>query len=390
MSNPVIRKLGRRLRLGMIGGGSGAMIGPVHRAAATLDGRFEVVAGVLSSDPAKGRRDAAELGIRRSYDSPDELLSAEAVRDDGIDALAVVTPNDTHLAYAGAALDRRLHVICDKPLTNTLADARSLVRKVEASGRVFCLTHNYSGYPMVREARARVRAGELGPVRLVHVVYAQGSLAARVEHGDIPKRLRWRLDPSVGGASHVLLDIGTHAHQLATFITGQQVSSVMAEVGAVLPGRAAHDTASALLRFDGGARGVLWTTKAAAGAENALTIEVYGEEGGLAFEQTHPNHLRLMRRDAAPVLLSRGQPGLSEAAARATRIPSGHPEGFHEAFANLYADFADAVAASLTGEAADPLALDFPTVHDGARGVAFVEACLRSTASGRWADCAAA
>lgn len=389
MSNPVITKLGRRLRLGMIGGGSGAMIGPVHRAAATLDGRFEITAAVLSSDAAKGRRDATELGITRSYDTVGAMLAAEADREDGIDAVAVVTPNDSHLRFAVAALDRGLHVICDKPLTNSLGDARTLTGKVEASGRVFCLTHNYSGYPMVREARARVRTGELGPVRLVHVVYAQGSLATKVEDGEIPKRLRWRLDREVGGPSHVLLDIGTHAHQLATYITGQDVASVMAEVGAVMPGRAAHDTAAALLRFAGGARGVLWSTKAAAGAENALTIEVYGEDGGLAFDQNHPNQLRLMRRDAAPILLSRGQPGLSEAARRATRIPSGHPEGFHEAFANLYADFADAVAAAITGEAADALALDFPTVHDGVRGVAFVEACLRSSETGAWADCAA-
>jgi predicted dehydrogenase len=385
--NPVIERLGRRLRLGVVGGGGESMIGPVHRAAAVLDGRFEIVASVLSSDGEKSLAEGRALGIPRPYRDLGTMLVEEGRRDDRIDAVAIMTPNDSHFDIASAALDDGLHVICDKPLTNTREEAFALADRVQASRKVFCLTHNYSGYPMVREARARVAAGEIGEVRLAHVAYAQGQLARRVEDGEIPARLRWRLDPVRGGVSHVMGDIGTHAHQLLTFVAGRQVERVLADVGAVVPDRRAHDTASVLMRLEGGARGVLWVTKAASGAENALELKVYGEDGGLEWSQGAPNQLRLVRHDQPARILSRGQPGLSEAARRATRIPAGHPEGFHEAFANLYADFAEAVAATISGRKADPLALQFPTALDGARGIAFVEAAVRASDAGHWVDC---
>jgi predicted dehydrogenase len=386
--NPVIRLLGRRLRLGLVGGGGAALIGPVHRAAARLDDRFEIAAAVLSSSPERSLAEATALGIPRGYGDLDAMLAAERARADGIDALVVATPNDSHGDVAGRALDAGLHVICDKPLTNDTASALAIARKVEATGLVFCLTHNYSGYPMVRQARAMVAAGELGPIRLVHVSYVQGSLGARVEDRpeDMPARLKWRLDPKQGGPSHVMGDIGTHAHQLLTFIAGERVRRVMAEVGAVLPGRAAHDTGMALVELEHGAKGVLLASKAATGAENALAIEIYGEAGGLYWEQANVNTLRHMRNAEPARLLTRGLPGLHPLARRAARIPPGHPEGFHEGFANLYTDFADTVAARLAGADPDPLALHFPSALDGARGLAFIDATLRSTSEGRWVD----
>jgi predicted dehydrogenase len=384
--NPVIARLGRRLRLGVVGGGGAALIGPVHRAAARLDDLIEIKAGVLSSSPERSLAQAKALGIERGYGDVAAMILAEKARPDGIDAVAIATPNDSHQAVAEQALAAGLDVICDKPLTNDLASARALARQVRESGRLFCLTHNYSGYPMVRQARAMVAAGELGPLRLVHVTYIQGSLGSRVEDTPekMPARLRWRLDPQKGGESHVMGDIGTHAHQLLSFVTGQPVARVMAEVGAVLPGRTAHDTGMALLELAGGAKGVLLASKAATGAENALAIEVYGEAGGLFWEQAFVNQLRHMQNGEAARLLTRGLPGLHPLARRAARVPPGHPEGFHEAFANLYTDFAEAVAARLSGTTPDPLCLHFPTARDGAAGQAFIEACLASTRDGRW------
>jgi predicted dehydrogenase len=380
--------LGRRVRLGVIGGGGSALIGPVHRTAARLDDGIEIVAGVLSSDAEKSVAEAAALGIPRGYGSVPAMLSAEALRPDGIDAVAIMTPNDTHHGFAVQALEAGLDVICDKPLTNDLASGIDLAGRVRERQRVFCLTHNYSGYPMVREARAAVAAGELGTVHLVHVAYVQGSLGTRVEaKPDMPARLKWRLDPARGGTSHVLGDIGTHAHQLLTYITGQRVESVLADVGATLPGRTAHDNASVILRLDNAARAVLLATKLATGAENALSIEIYGDLGGLVWAQSAPNELRVLR-DRKPVeLRTRGLPGLHALSRRASRLPPGHPEAFFEAFANLYADFAELVAARLTGVAADPLATHLPTIDDGIQGLTFIEACLVSTERGGWASC---
>lgn len=387
--NVVVAAIGRRLRLGVVGGGPGSFIGPVHRAAARLDDRYEVVASVLSSDPERARAGAAAAGVapERAYLTVDEMLATERSRPDGVDVVAVMTPNHLHHPVCRAVLDAGLHVICDKPLTTCLDDALDLVTATREANAVFCLTHNYSGYPMVREARALVRAGVLGEVRQVHVLYAQGQLASYVEP-EAPERLRWRLDPARGGPSPVLGDIGTHAHQLVTYITGEQVVRVAADVGPTVPGRSVDDYAGMLLRLEGGGRGVMWVTQAAAGTENALEIRIHGARGGLEWVQNQPNQLKHAEQFQPARILSRGQPGLSAAARRASRIPLGHPEGFHEAFANLYIDASEAIAARIAGGDADPLALDYPTVEDGARGMRFVEAALASRdADGAWVGC---
>jgi predicted dehydrogenase len=387
--NRTIKHLGRRLRLGVVGGGPGSFIGPVHRAAARLDDHYEVVAAVLSRNPERSRAAALDLGIapERAYGDHAELIGRETAREDGVDVLAIMTPNAQHYAAARDALAAGLDVICDKPLTTTLADAQDLVRRVEASGLVFCVTYNYTGYPMVRHARAMVREGALGAIRQVHVEYIQSHLAKPTE-ADRDPTANWRFDPAQGSASLVLGDIGSHAHHLATFITGHELSELAAEVGSAIPGRKIADLAHLLLRFEGGARGAMWVTNSAAGAEHGLHIRVFGEKGGLEWHQEQPNHLLHRRLDGFPELLTRGRPGLSPAAERATRVALGHPEGYLEAFANLYADAAEAIVARRTGRTPDPLALDSPTVLDGARGVRFVEAAVESSlAGGRWTDC---
>ena len=385
----VIAALGRRLRLGVVGGGPGSFIGVIHRSAARLDDCYEVVAAVLSSDPERARGAARQLGFddSRAYGSLDEMLEREAARPDGIDVLAVMTPNDSHYALARAGLERGLDVICDKPLTTSLEDALDLVARARASGRVFCVTYNYTGYPMVRQARAMVRAGELGEIRMVQVNYVQGNLA-ELTAADTGAATNWRMEPEKTGESLVLGDIGCHAQHLASYVTGQQLAEVAADVAAVVPGRRADDYAGILLRFENGARGVLWATQAAAGAEHGLHIRAFGAKGGLEWHQEQPNELHFAPLGKPRQLLSRAGPGLHPAAERAIRVSIGHPEGFHEAFANLYADAAEAIAARLSGQPADPLALDFPTVEDGARGMKFIAAAAQSSrAGGVWTDC---
>lgn len=388
MTADVREMVGRRLRIAVIGGGSKSLIGPVHRIAARLDDAFEIVAGVLSSDAARSEAEARAFGIPRGYGTLDALLAAEAGRDDGVDAVAIMTPNDSHDALARAALEANLDVICDKPLTNESATALALVRLARERGRTLCLTHNYAGYPMVREAKAAVAAGELGPVRVAQVSYVQGSLGTPVEARPdaIPDRLRWRLDPARGGASHVLGDIGTHAHQLLTFVAGARVTRVLADLGAALPNRAAHDTASVIFRLENGARGTLFVTKAATGAENALSLEMYGEEGGLSWQQATANELRVMRQARPAELRTRGLPTNHAYARAAARLPPGHPEAFVEAFANIYADFAQLVAARLAGRTPDPLASLVPQGRDGAEGLAFIDACIASAELGGWRE----
>lgn len=380
--NPVIAQLGRRLRLAVIGGGPGSFIGPQHRQAARTDGRFEIVAGVLSSDPQASVAAGVALGLdpQRCYPDATALLAAEAARPDGADAVAIMTPNHLHYPQAMAALEHGFDVICDKPMTNTLAEAEALREQVRASGRVFCLTHNYSGYPLVRQARAMVAAGELGEVRLVQVEYVQGG---RAKPG--PGRTAWKSDPARGGASLVLGDIGTHAHQLLRYITGLEVAEVAADVGCAVPERTAHDVAGALLRMGNGARGSFWVTQAAAGMENGLRIRVSGALGTLEWAQEHPQQLLFKPLDAPAQIRTPRGPGTLPLALRSSRIAAGHPEGYHEALANLYADAAEAIAARRSGQPADPLALHFPTEHDGWIGVRFVEAMLRSSqAGGAW------
>lgn len=385
MSNPVIALLGRRLRLAVIGGGPGSFIGEMHRTAARMDDLYELTAAALSSDPGRSRAAGAALGLDpdRCYGGGRELLEAEAGRADGIDVVAVMTPNDTHYLFASAALERGFDVIVDKPLANTLDEALDLVAVVERTGLILCLTHNYTGYPMVRQAREMVAAGEVGEVRLLQVEYVQGGKAA----GEDPRGpvLPWRFDPVRGGPSLVMGDIGTHAHSLARFISGLDVTEVAAEVGTIVPGRAVHDFGGALLRFDGGARGVMWVTQAAAGVENCLRIRVSGTAGTLEWSQEEPTSLTFRPLGRPVETRTPAGPGTLPLAARSSRIVAGHPEAFPRAFANLYSDAAEAIAARRAGVEPDPLTLHFPTVHDGAAGVRFVEAVVASSRSdGAW------
>lgn len=385
--NPVLAALGRPFRLGVAGGGPESFIGSVHRNAAEMDGRFRVVAGVLSSDPGRSRAHGAAIGLEatRCYGDIGAMLAAEAARPDGIEALAVMTPNDTHHAICRAALAAGLDVVCDKPLANSLAEARDLLAQVRRAGAVFCLTHTYAGYAMLREARALIAAGRIGAVRLIQAEYLQSGMALRHEDGPLTAKLRWKLDPARGGPSLVLGDIGTHAFHMAEFVSGCRAASVSAELGALVPGRMVHDYAAAQLRFARGARGTLLVSQAAAGTENDATIRVFGALGHVAWRHRDPNSLTLALQGEAPRRIGRGDPGLSPVSARLVRQPRGHPEGFREAMATLYADAAEAMLARRTGIPADPLALDTPGVEDGVRGLAFIDAALRSAAAdGRW------
>lgn len=384
--NPILASFGRRLRLGLVGGSHG-FIGPVHRTAARLDDAFELTAGVLSSDPARGRAAAAAIGLAadRAYPSVAEMLAAERARADGIDAVAIMTPNADHFPSAMAALAAGLDVICDKPLTTSLADALALVRKVEETGLVFCTTYNYSAYPMVRQAREMVRAGVIGEIRQVHLTYVQGHNATLVESD--PAGRTWRFDPASCGPSLILGDIGTHAVHLGSYVTGLDLDKVLADVGAVVPGRTADDYAGVLLRWTNGARGTLWVTNAAAGAEHGLAFRIFGATGGLEWHQEQPNELRHRRLGGFEEVLTRRLHGaLYPLAERSARVEIGHPEGYQEAFANLYREAAAAIVARRTGRPCDPQALPFPTVRDGAKGVRFIEACLESQRHGTWAD----
>jgi len=373
--------LGRKLRLAVLGGGPGSFIGPIHRAAARLDDRFEIVAGVLSSDLARNAEGAAALGIR-AYPSLEALVDGERK----LDAVAIMTPNHRHHAECLAAIEAGLHVICDKPITNSVAEAQDIAKAVRGTMTVFCLTHAYAAYPMIRQARAMVAAGAIGPVRAVQVEYLQAGMAAAVEEGPRTRKLDWKLDPARSGPSLVLGDIGTHAHQLACFVTNGQVTQVSADVGAVVPGRVVDDYAAILWRFDHGARGACVVTQAAAGAENNLTLRVYGEKGMLEWQHAAPNYLRHAPQGAPVQVLGRGDPWLDARALGCIRVSRGHPEGFTEAFANLYAEFAEAILASRAGT---PLAAPwFPTVEDGLHGIRFVEAAVQSSRqSGAWAPC---
>ena len=385
--------LGRRLRLAVIGGGAGSFIGAMHRQAARLDDHYQLVAAALSSDPQRSVRSGLELGLEagRCYSSGDALIAAEAARADGADVVAIMTPNDSHFHYAMASLERGFDVICDKPMTNTLAEAIALHARVQSSGLVFCLTHNYTGYPMVRQASAMVAQGDLGAIRFVQVEYVQGG---RAKPG--PGRRAWKEDPARGGPSLVMGDIGTHAHNLLRFITGLEVHQVAAEIGAIVPERTAHDFAGAMLRLGKAgdaattpcAHGSFWVTQAAAGVENGLRIRVSGALGSLEWMQEHPQALTFKPLDAPSQNRTPNGPGTLPLAARASRIVAGHPEGFHEGFANLYSDAAQAIAARRSGQAPDPLVLHFPNAFDGLQGVRFVDAVIRSSAAnGVWVDC---
>ncbi len=382
----------RRIRLGMVGGGQGAFIGGVHRMAARIDDRYELVAGALSSDAARAAASAAELHIAtdRSYADYREMARAEAARNardgSGIDVVAIVTPNHLHGRIASAFLDAGIDVICDKPLTTTLDEALTLVQKVRASDRLFALTHNYSGYPMVRQAREMVAAGELGEIRVVQVEYAQDWLSTDLEASG-QKQAAWRVDPAQAGAGGSLGDIGTHAEQLARYVTGLTLDAVSADITTFVPGRKLDDNAHVLLRYTSGARGMLWCSQVAPGNENALRLRVFGSKAGLEFRQEQPNSLTFSPLGQQPRTITRGGNGSGAAAAFATRIPAGHPEGYLEGFAQLYRDVAEQITARWQGRAPDPMACTVPTVVDGALGMAFIEAVVASSrAEGRWTN----
>jgi predicted dehydrogenase len=380
--NPVISLLGRRLRLAVVGGGRNSFIGATHRQAARTDDRFELVAACLSSNAERSVQAGHELGLaaERCYADGLALITGEAARVDGADVLAIMTPNDSHFQFSMAALNAGIDVICDKPMTNTLDQAQTLQQKVKDSGLVFCLTHNYTGYPLVRQARAMVAAGELGDIRLVQVEYVQGG---RSQPG--VSRQAWKDDAARGGPSLVMGDIGSHAHNLLRFVTGLEVAQVAAEIGTVVPGRLTHDYAGAMLRMDNGARGSFWVTQAATGVENALRIRVSGSLGTLEWQQEVPQRLSFMPHGAPAQTRTPNGPGTLPLSAHSLRIVAGHPEGFHACFANIYSDAALAIAARRAGEAAEPLALHFPNATDGLLGLQFVDAVVRSNASnGAW------
>ena len=371
-----------RIRLGMVGGGQGAFIGAVHRIAARIDGEYELVAGALSSDPERARASAADLGLvaDRSYGSYEAMATAEAGRDDGIEAVAIVTPNHTHYPIAKAFLAAGIHVICDKPMTVTVEEAESLRAAAKDADRILAVTYNYTGYPMVREARSLIERGDLGTIRSVQVRYAQDWLSEPIESGG-QKQAEWRTDPARSGAGGCIGDIGTHAYHLAGFVTGLKLEAICADLSAFVDGRRLDDNAHLLLRFEGGARGMLWASQVAVGNENTLGLEVYGDKGGLAWRQEQPNELTFTRLGEAPRRITRGSPGASAAAARVTRIPPGHPEGYLEAFATIYQEVAAAIRAARDGKPPEDGVL-FPTGRDGQAGVAFVEAAVRSSANG--------
>lgn len=367
--------MSNRIRLGMVGGGNDAFIGAVHRIAARLDDRYELVAGALSSTPEKSRASGEALGLPRIYDDFKQMAIREARLKDGIEAVAIVTPNHMHFAAAREFLKRDIHVICDKPLTSTMADARKMVKAVEASGALFVLTHNYTGYPMVRHAREMVTKGEIGKIRVVQVEYPQDWLTTEQDF----KQANWRTDPARSGAGGSTGDIGTHAHNLARFITGLEVESLAADLDAFVPGRQVDDNGHVMLRFKGGAKGMLWCSQVAPGNENALRIRVYGETGGLEWAQEDPNYLWHTPFGEPKRLITRNGSGAGEVAARVSRVPPGHPEGYLEGFANIYSDAAEAIIAHRNGVApgAD---VTYPTIKDGWRGMQFIDACVRSSA----------
>ncbi len=376
-----------RIRLGMVGGGRGAFIGAVHRIAARLDDQYELVAGAFSSDPERAAASAADLGVARSYGSFAEMAQKEARRKDGIEAVAIVTPNHMHAPVAVEFLKRGIHVICDKPLTATLPEAKKLAKAAQASGVVFALTHNYTGYPMIRQAREMIAAGALGDIRLVNVEYIQDWLAEPIEATG-QKQADWRTDPARSGAGGATGDIGTHAFNLANFVTGLTLQELSADLQSFVAGRRVDDNGHIMMRYTSGARGTLWCSQVASGQENGLRLRIFGTKGGIEWEQENPNYVWVAPLGQPKYRLTRGGPGSGEAAARMTRIPSGHPEGYLEGFANIYAEAARAIIARRDGTALDS-AVVFPGLKEGLEGVAFVDACVRSSKrNGAWVSLA--
>ncbi|MEZ5535410.1 MAG: Gfo/Idh/MocA family oxidoreductase [Thiolinea sp.] len=373
----VAAKLGRKLRLGVIGGGPGSFIGPVHRGAALLHEQYEVTAGVLSSDAERSVAAGKALGIPRPYGTAAELFAGEGGHAQKIDLLAIMTPNNSHYELAVQALDLGIDVFCEKPLTNTLAEAEALAQRARQQGRLFAVAYAYTGYPMVRQARAMMASGQLGELRMVQGEYIQGHLATLT--GPEKDGTNWHMQPEIAGPSLILGDIATHSYHLASYITGQEPQSLSADVISIVPGREAHDYCGILARYANQARGTFTVTQAAAGAVHGLRIRVFGSKGGLEWFQEQPDELIYRPMGAPEQRLLRGGPGLSAAANRATHIALGHPEGYTEAFANIYQDLAEHILARHQGVDPDPLVLWYPDINDGVSGVKFVEAALRSS-----------
>lgn len=384
MAKPTVAK--SRIRLGMVGGGQGAFIGAVHRLAARMDDQYELVAGALSADPAKAKASGEELGLAadRIYADYAAMAKAEAKRADGIEAVSIVTPNHMHFPVAKAFIEAGIHVICDKPVTLNLKEAKALQALLAKHPKViFALTHNYSCYPLIRQARAMVAAGALGEIRVVQGEYPQDWLTAALEKSG-QKQATWRTDPKRSGAGGALGDIGTHTYQLMSFVSGLTGDEVSADLNAFGKDRVLDDNAHVMLRFKGGAKGLLWASQIAPGNENALKIRVYGSKGGLEWAQENPNELWFTPYGEAKRLITRGGAGSSPAAARLTRVPPGHPEGYLEGFANCYAEIARAIIARRSGKRPDK-DVTFPGITDGVAGMAFIEACVASSAkNGRW------
>jgi len=370
----------RPIRLGMVGGGRDALIGGVHRIASRIDDKFSLLAGCFNSTAERSFASGLELGVDpdRTYADFEQMAIRESGLQNGIEAVAIVTPNHVHFAAARAFLKRGIHVICDKPLTSTLSDARKLVKAVESSHALFVLTHNYTGYPMVRQAREMVENGDLGDIRLVQVEYPQDWLTEAEELG-ANKQAEWRTDPQRSGDGGCIGDIGTHAYNLASFVSGLELESVCADLHAFVPGRRLDDNAHVLLRFKGGACGMLWSSQVAPGNQNALKIRVYGTKGGLEWAQEDPNNLWHSPFRDEKRLITRGGASAGYAANRLTRIPGGHPEGYLEGFANIYGEAARAIEAKRNGQGI-PRGVLYPTVYDGLDGMYFIDACVRSSA----------
>ena len=366
-----------RIRLGMVGGGNDAFIGGVHRIASRIDGRYELVAGALSSTAEKSKASGAALGLAedRCYGDFTEMAKREARLKDGIEAVAIVTPNHVHFPAAREFLKRGIHVICDKPLTSTLSDAKKLVKAAEKSDALFVLTHNYTGYPMIRQARAMVADGSIGKIRVVQVEYPQDWLTDAVEQTG-SKQAEWRTDPERSGAGGCVGDIGTHAYNLAGFVTGLTLDSLACDLDTFVPGRALDDNVQVLMRYAGGAKGMMWACQVAPGCENGLKLRIYGDKGGLEWTQADPNYLWFTPHGEPKRLLTRGGAGAYPANTDATRVPPGHPEGYLEGFANLYDEAADAIEAAREGKRIETL---LPDVQDGMMGMRFIDACVRSS-----------
>jgi len=374
---------GRRIRLGMVGGGQGAFIGAVHRIAARMDDQYELVAGALSSDAARAKASAKDLGIAedRAYTSFEEMAKAEAARPDGIEAVSIVTPNHVHAPAAKAFLNAGIHVICDKPMTLTVDESKELVELVKSSGKIFMLTHNYTGYPMIRQARAMIAAGELGEIRLVQAEYPQDWLTERAEATGSNKQAEWRTDPARTGAGGCIGDIGTHAYNLACYVTGLELDQLLAQLSTFVEGRKVDDDVQILLKWKGGAKGMLWASQVAVGNENGLKLRVYGTKGGIEWTQADPNYLWFTKFGEPKQLLTRNGAGAWAEGTRVSRVPGGHPEGYLEGFANIYTEAARAIHAARDGSAVDP-AVNYPTVEDGLVGMQFIEAAVASSKAG--------